>query len=62
MSVIFTIDIYSPCSGLVVSGFSKRRKGKHIKKLETYLNQVIDPYKKFKKMYMVDNTTTKFKG
>ena len=62
MSVIFTIDIYSPCSGLVVSGFSKRREGTHIKKLKTYLNQVIGPYKKFKRMFIVDKTTSKFKG
>ena len=57
-----TFDICSPCSGLIVSGFSKRPKGEHIEKLNTYLNQVINPYKKFKKMYVVDNTTREFTG
>ena len=55
-------DIFSPCSGLIVSGYSKIPKGEHIEKLKTYLNQVINPYKKFKKMYVVDNTTDDFKG
>ena len=57
-----TFDIFSPCSGLIVSGFSKRKKGEHIEKLKTYLDQVIAPYKKFKKMYVVDNTTKEFTG
>ena len=54
--------IFSPCSGLIVSGFSKRRTGERIRKLKTYLNQVIGPYKKFKKMYIVDDDTEEFKG
>ena len=57
-----TFDIFSPCSGLIVSGFSKRPKGQHIEKLKTYLDQVITPYKKFKRMYAVDNTTVEFTG
>ena len=57
-----TFDIFSPCSGLIVSGFSKHPKGEHIEKLNAYLNQVINPYKKFKKMYVVDNTTREFIG
>ena len=57
-----TFDICSPCSGLIVSGFSKRPKGEHIEKLNKYLNQVINPYKKFKKMYVVDNYTRDFRG
>ena len=55
-------DIFSPCSGLIVSGFSKRPRGENIEKLKTYLDQVINPYKKFKKMYVVDNTTQEFTG
>ena len=55
-------DVFSPCSGLIVSGYSKLPQGEHIEKLKTYLNQVINPYKKFKKMYVVDNTTDDFKG
>ena len=55
-------DIFSPCSGLIVSGFSKRPRGENIDKLKTYLDQVINPYKKFKKMYVVDNTTQEFTG
>ena len=57
-----TFDIFSPCSGLIVSGFSKRPKGEHIDKMETHLKQVITSYKKFKKMYVVDNTTKEFQG
>ena len=53
---------FSPCSGLIVSVLSKRQKGEHIDKLKTYLNQVITPYKKFKKMYVVENLTQEFKG
>ena len=53
---------FSPCSGLIVSGFSKQPNGEHIEKLKSYLNQVIDPYKKFKKMYVVDKTTEDFTG
>ena len=55
-------DIFSPCSGLIVSGFSKSPKGEHIENLKTYLNQVINPYKKFKQMYFIDNTTQDFTG
>ena len=58
----FSFDYFSPCSGLVVSGFSKRTKGKRIEELEKYLHQAISPYENFKKMFVVDNTTTEFKG
>ena len=30
--------------------------------MDNYLTQVIDSYKKFKKMYVVDNATTDFEG
>ena len=50
--------LYSPCSGLVVSGYSKTQIDKS---LNTYLAEVIEPYKNFKKMYIVD-TTQQFKG
>ena len=50
----FNFDNFSPCSGLIVSGYSKLPQGEHLEKLKTYLNQVINPYKKFKKMYVVD--------
>ena len=46
----------------MVSVLSKRPKGERIDKLKTYLNQVITPYKKFKKMYVVDNTTQDYRG
>ena len=48
----------SPCSGLVVSGYSKTLPDSSWK---TYLAKTINPYKKFKKMYTVD-TTGEFKG
>ena len=57
-----TLDIFRPCSGLIVSGFSKHQKEEHIEQLKTYLNQVINPYRKFKKMYVVDNTSEEFTG
>ena len=44
----------SPCSGLVVSGFSKRQPPNMS---DGFLAQVTDAYQKFKKMYVVDNTT-----
>ena len=56
------MKFFSTCSGLVVSGFSKQPNGEHIETLKTYLNDVINPYKKFKKMYVVDNTTEELKG
>ena len=42
-----------------MSGYSKRRQEK---KIENYLTQVIGPYMKYKKMYVIDNSTTEFKG
>ena len=51
--------MFRSCSGLVVSGYSKRRQEKT---LENFLTQVIEPYKTFKKMYVVDNATTEFEG
>ena len=56
-----TVDFFSPCSGLV-SGYSKVAFGEHIQRLQTYLNHTVNPYKKFKKMYFVDNSTDEFKG
>ena len=57
------MTFFSPCSGLV-SGYSKVAFGEHIQRLNTYLmlNHSINPYKKFKKMYFVNNTTDDFKG
>ena len=48
----------SPCSGLVVSGYSKTQTDKS---LETNMAPFLDPYKRFKKMFMVD-ITGDFKG
>ena len=55
---IFKKLFISPCSGLVVSGYSKSLPNKSWK---TYLTKAIDPYKNFKKMYIVDKTG-EFKG
>ena len=30
--------------------------------MDNYLSKVIEPYKKFKKIYVVDNATTEFEG
>ena len=38
---------FSPCSGLVVSGYSKRQSDKS---LESYMNLASEQYKKFKKL------------
>ena len=50
--------LFSPCSGLVVSGYSKTE---FAKSMYTNIAQVIKPYKKFKRMYKVD-TSGDFKG
>ena len=50
--------LFSPCSGIVVSGYSKTLSDKSLMK---DLTNIIIPYKKFKKMYKVD-TTKEFKG
>ena len=42
-----------------MSGYSKRRQEKTS---ENYLTEVVDQYKKYKKMYVLDNTTAEFKG
>ena len=42
---------FSPCSGMVISGYSKRITDDWLK---TYFDKAIIPYKKFKKMYKVD--------
>ena len=47
---------FSPCSGLVVSGYSKSHEHD-----EPYIANALKPYKEFKKMYFVD-TTNEFKG
>ena len=49
----------SPCSGLVVSGYSRQ---KTVELFNTHLTQAMNPYEKFKKMYIVDRTTEEFKG
>ena len=48
----------SPCSGLVVSGYSKTPTDILINK---NIAEVIEPYKKFKRMFKVD-TSGDFKG
>ena len=42
-----------------MSGYSKRQ---HAESLEKYLVQVIEPYKKYKKAYFVNNNSRRFKG
>ena len=50
--------LFSACSGIVVSGYSKTLTDKS---LLTHLAKDIDQYKKYKKMYKVD-ATEEFKG
>ena len=50
--------LFSPCFGIVVSGYSKTLSDKSLMK---DLTNIINPYKKFKKMYKVD-TTGEFGG
>ena len=50
--------VFSPCSGIVISGYSKTLTDKS---LLAHLTKAIIPYKKFKKMYKVD-TTGEFRG
>ena len=49
---------FSPCSGLVIAGYSKTSTHKSTK---THLAKAMAPYKTFKKMYMIDKTGV-FKG
>ena len=62
-ALIFLISIhitfFSPCSGLIVTSYSKFSPDKSF---ETYLSKAIEQYKMFKKMFVVDNTTTKYEG
>ena len=44
--------LFSPCSGLVVSGYSKTETDKS---LNLFLAKVNKPYEKFKKMYTINN-------
>ena len=44
---------------MVVSGYSTKRLPDD--NWNKYLDPVIDPYKKFKKMYIIENTTSEFK-
>ena len=48
---------FSPCSGLVISGYSKKLYSEDLKDnlLKTQLGNAIIPYKKFKKMYTIDS-------
>ena len=54
------IQAFSPCSGLVISGYSKGRL--EDPSWHNYLTKAVDQYKKFKKMYNVDKGTDDFKG
>ena len=56
---IACIKLFSACSGLVITGYSKRVADKW---LNTDLAKAIIPYEKFKKMYTVDKSTDEFKG
>ena len=49
---------FSPCSGIVVSGYSKTLINDWLK---SYFSKAIIPYKSFKKMYKIDETG-EFKG
>ena len=51
---------FRPCSGLVVSGYSKGLF--RDESWTTYLAQTIDQYKKFKQMFIVDKNITDFEG
>ena len=55
MNIFF---ILRPCSGTVISGYSKTIKDNSLK---SHLTKAIIPYKKFKKNYKVD-TTGLFEG
>ena len=44
---------------MVVSGFSRQ---KTVEYFDTTLAQAIDPYMKFKNIYILDRTTEEFKG
>ena len=50
---------FSPCSGLVVSSYSKNLPDKSF--ISQY-SQSIDMYKKYKQMYIVDETTDTYSG
>ena len=54
--------LFSPCSGLVVSGYSHSGYDKSLDKLKTYLDKSIGQYKIYKKMYIVDNSTDLYEG
>ena len=45
LSITFDYICFSPCSGLVVSGYSKRQSDKS---LETYMNLASEQYKNYK--------------
>ena len=49
----FLFTFFSPCSGLVISGYAKTLPDKS---WNTDLSKAIKPYKNFKKMYSVDKT------
>ena len=53
----FIFFLFSPCSGLVLSGYSKTSTDKS---LIQHLTRAMIPYKKFRKMYKVDSR--KFQG
>ena len=50
---------FSPCAGLVVSGYSKNPIDKS---WNTITAQSFDAYKNFKRMYVVDNSSSDFNG
>ena len=51
--------IFSPCSGLIVTSFTKYAPDDSF---ETNMLKAIEQYKSFKKMYIVDNSAAKYEG
>ena len=55
--------LFSPCSGLAVSGYSKRDKD--VIRITSIFDKALEPYKRFRKMYKVEKergTTFEFEG
>ena len=58
VKLVYHRFIFSPCSGLVVSGYSKTQT---YESFNTSIAPALEPYKKYKKMFIVDNSGD-FKG
>ena len=55
----FLIITLSPCSGLIVTSYSRYLPDKSF---ETYLSKELEQYKEFKKFSIVDDKTKEFDG